>query len=85
MFMIAATVYLILAGQPVGEPHRFNHRQSFSSLEACTDYLKSDAFGAERESLANGIRYQLEAEKPAGDAPVPDVTITASCAPDARL
>lgn len=88
MYMIVAVVYMIIAGQPYGEPIRVNHRDTFTSLEACQEHLKSDKFAADRQQLSSRIEasfVQMRKEADAEDQPLPALAITASCEQDARV
>jgi hypothetical protein len=86
MYTVVALVYLISAGVPVDEPLPFMSKHTFVGLEPCQDYLKSEAFAAERISLYRTVG-QAVAIKALKDesAQVPSVAITASCQEDNRL
>lgn len=88
MYAIAALVYVIFAGQPVDEPLLVRHKDTFLTQEACQDFLKSDAFGVQREVLTERVRtalMEMRTQAAADDQPLPTVAITASCEKDPRV
>lgn len=88
MFSIVALVYIIMAGETIGEPLRMAHRGTFHGLASCQEHLTSEQFKAERAGLAAMVEdalLQKRKQADAEDQPLPAVTITASCEPDQRV
>lgn len=82
MYMAVALVYIVVAGQPIGEPSSYNSRVTFMKLAECQAYLKSEQFVVDREVLHHKVVEEMTAEE---FSQSPGVAITASCEEDRRL
>jgi hypothetical protein len=72
-FVIAATIYVMLTGQPPAK-EELDNRNHFTTMEACKDYLG----GAELREAAARLSVMVAAEH-VHDDPVPQTSITLSC------
>lgn len=91
MFKIVALVYVMIAGQPVGEPYPFTHYATFNGYDACVAYFKTDEFANYRTGLSRFVtvavsrEQEAKAKKAEEDVPVFDTAIIAACHDDDRL
>jgi len=81
---IIATIFLIVAGQPYGEPARVPNKLHFSSIAACDAYMQTPEFSRSKAALADFARSIATERLRADDGSVPnfDLAITASCEED---
>lgn len=59
MFKLIAIVYLLMNGQPVGDPLRMINRATFENLDACKAYVTSETGKVELEALDKMILSKL--------------------------
>lgn len=59
IFKLVATVYLLMNGQPVGDPLQMVHHTTFESVEACKAYIASDTGKYELDALNALVRTKL--------------------------
>ena len=71
MFHAIATVYLLLNGQPIGEPLKSVNSHPFTSLAECTEFVASDIGKAALDRL----NADMVASLPTGGSH----TVTTSC------
>lgn len=71
MFNLIATVYILMNGQPVGEPMKATNRTTFDSMESCKEFAGSETGKKALESL----NAQIAGSLPAGGSQI----ITTSC------
>lgn len=95
-FKIVALIYIMIAGKPiVDEPFRFEHKTTFTDLDACQKYLTGQDFVMERAKLAKMVLDAVKDRDAVTDASpdpedrppvmIPGVAITASCEEDHSL
>ncbi len=80
VYMIVATVQLILNTLPAGEPYRITHKLRFDHIEQCQAFLVSPSFTANRAALAKMLQDAI----PEGEY-APTVTITTACEVDTSI
>ncbi len=85
MYMVTLLVYLLSAGQSLGEPFSMNSKVSFVGEDKCTAYLQSDEFQQHKLGLYSSIRSRLQTYQSLGVNDLPEVSITASCVEDNRV
>jgi len=92
MYAIAALVYVLIAGQMVGDPLLVRHKDTFLTEAKCQEFLLSKEFGEQKAVLTERLTTRLtemhQQAAAAGDAegvPLPVVAITASCEADPRV
>jgi hypothetical protein len=71
MFKIIVTVYLLMNGQPFGEPVKFMNKPTFKTVEECIVVKDSDA----NQAALSVLRAMIEDGKPEGAS----YTMTVSC------
>lgn len=71
MFKLIATIYILMNGQPVGEPAQLTNKLEFVTLEDCKQFLTTD--------MAAGALERLNAQIVATLPPGGTHTVTASC------
>lgn len=76
--MIEALVYVIIAGTPMEDPHRFLSKQTFDTIDACQTYMKSDAMAEQRAALAKNVAAEV-------NNPDAVLAVTSSCVADDRI
>ncbi len=85
MYTIVALAYLLTAGMP-DEPLPFVSKHTFVGLDKCQDYMKSEAFLAERLSLQRTLAQAVASSTMSDGKPlVQSISITASCQEDNRV
>lgn len=60
MFKLVATVTLILAGQPVGDPDVYVHNSRFPSFEVCEAFRVSDVHAKQLENFREALALDEE-------------------------